>query len=293
MNLLIVDDTPMNGKLLTGYLREIPELVTTSFTDPAEALNACAEEIPDFILVDYLMPKINGIEFIRRLRKQPEFDEVPIVMITAVNERAVLREALEAGANDFLSRPVDEYELRARVRNMLKLRTRTLALQELAITDPLTDVYNRRHFWDIVDRELNRAHRYNASLSLLLLDADHFKQINDTYGHACGDTALVELCELCNQMIRETDYIGRIGGEEFAICLPQADQQEAVALAERIRQGIEASSLESQGKKVSYTVSIGVTELRAEDHSADVLIARADSALYNAKEGGRNQVVSA
>ncbi|OMH28390.1 diguanylate cyclase [Motiliproteus sp. MSK22-1] len=292
MNLLIVDDTPMNGKLLTGYLSEIPGLFTTTFTDPEEALGACDKSVPDFILVDYLMPKINGIEFIQRLRKQPEFDEVPIVMITAVNERAILREALEAGANDFLSRPVDEFELRARVRNMLKLRTRTLALQELAISDPLTNVFNRRYFWELVEKELNRARRYNASLSILLLDADHFKQINDTYGHACGDTALCELCNLCREMIRETDIIGRIGGEEFAICLPQTAQEDADALAERIRQAIESSTLESAGQKVTYTVSIGVTELSASDLTADDIIARADSALYSAKAQGRNQVIS-
>lgn len=163
-------------------------------------------------------------------------------------------------------------------------------LERLATTDPLTGIYNRRSFFDMANKELRRAVRYNYPFSLLMLDIDYFKRVNDSYGHAFGDQVIQRFSEECNECLREEDIFGRVGGEEFAIVLVSADMQGAAAVAERIRSRWESVSMVAEGKTVAFSVSIGVSELLNPRESVDMVMERADNALYQAKKEGRNRV---
>jgi len=237
------------------------------------------------------MPELNGLELMRIVRDNPEKSGVPIVMVTAVNEKDVRWAALDAGANDFLNKPVDEMELIIRVRNMLSLRSYTLELRRLATIDALTSVYNRRYFLEQAEKEIARARRYKSPLSALMLDVDKFKQVNDTYGHSVGDAVLTKLAGVCLAELREIDFIGRLGGEEFAICLSDTSFKGASLFSERLRNSIENTTIQTDSGPINITVSIGLTEVIEGDHTFSCALNRADKALYNAKESGRNKVV--
>jgi two-component system cell cycle response regulator len=225
---------------------------------------------------------------------------VPVMMITAFDRREVLLQALELGANDFLGKPLDELELKARTRNMLKLRARSVALADanralhkLATTDVLTDLMNRRSFIERANAEVARARRYKKPLSVLLLDADFFKRVNDTYGHAGGDQVLRDLADHARHVVREMDFVGRIGGEEFVICLPETALDGAMIVAERLRERVAGHPVAFEDKQISVSVSIGVTEIQPGDGEVAPLMQRADMALYEAKNSGRNRVIAA
>ncbi len=299
MKVAIIDDYLANALIVKTYIHKIGSIESVVFTDPVKALEWCATNTPDMILVDYIMPEIDGLEFIRRVRQMPQHDEVPVVMITALDRKDVLYEALDLGANDFLSKPVDELELSARTRNMLKLRARSVALananrhlHRLATIDVLTDIYNRRSFLERAEQEVQRARRYAKPLSAMMLDADHFKKINDTYGHPGGDAVLKALSETCRSVIRDIDFPGRLGGEEFGICLPETTLEGALIVAERLRERVEAVPVPFEGRRIAFTVSIGVAALGDGEAEFSQLIARADRALYEAKQNGRNRVMA-
>jgi diguanylate cyclase (GGDEF)-like protein len=162
--------------------------------------------------------------------------------------------------------------------------------RKLATTDPLTGAYNRRHVLSLSEREFARARRYHTTLSVLMLDADHFKAINDTWGHDVGDDVLKSLTMLCEAHLRTSDIFGRLGGEEFILTLPETDSAAAAGVAERVRLGVESNSIPINGENVHFTVSIGVTELADEDASFADILKRADQAVYTAKDKGRNRV---
>lgn len=162
--------------------------------------------------------------------------------------------------------------------------------RKLATTDPLTGAYNRRHVLSLSEREFARARRYHTTLSVLMLDADHFKAINDTWGHDVGDDVLKSLTMLCEAHLRTSDIFGRLGGEEFILTLPETDSTAAAGVAERVRLGVESNSIPINGENVHFTVSIGVSELADEDASFADILKRADQAVYTAKDKGRNRV---
>ncbi|CAK0745813.1 two-component system, cell cycle response regulator [uncultured Gammaproteobacteria bacterium] len=287
MRLLVVDDHPINCKLLVAFLAKLEGVEVVSYQDPLEARAWLGANAVDMVLVDYCMPGMNGIEFISEFRAKAANDEIPIVMVTAESERTVLVEALEAGANDFLRKPVDPVELLARARNMLKLRARSQALAEanlrlevLATIDSLTGACNRRFFLERLNAEVQRMRRHGHPLSLIMLDADHFKRINDTYGHATGDRVLVSLVERCQETLRDSDFIGRLGGEEFAIAAPETTLAGAMITAERLRQSVEAVRLDGV---ISFSISLGVAEFCPEDGNLQSLMHRADLAVYQSK----------
>ena len=169
-----------------------------------------------------------------------------------------------------------------------ELMGNNLNLARLASTDPLTETYNRRHFFELGDTELARATRHQRPLSVIMLDVDRFKAINDTYGHSAGDQALIALAQLCKQVGRGSDIIARFGGEEFAICCPDTYSEGARALAERLREQVEAMQLEIDGKTIAFTISLGVATAGNEDTSLEGLLKRADKLMYQAKNDGRN-----
>ena len=290
MNVVIIDDTEVNAKVISTYVTKLENVKPSIFTDPTKGLAYCLENDVDIILVDYKMPVMDGLELIRRIRMQPDKSGVPIVMITAVDEREVLRTALDTGANDFLTKLVDELELTARLRNMLSLREYVLELKRLATIDSLTAVYNRRYFLEDAEKEFARACRYEKSLSILMLDADKFKRVNDQFGHSGGDAVLVELASICRSELREVDFMGRLGGEEFAICLSETNSAAAALVAERLRCALEDTTVVTDLGKVNFTVSIGFTAKQEDDCSLSKLLNRADRALYAAKSAGRNRI---
>jgi diguanylate cyclase (GGDEF)-like protein len=311
MKIAIIDDEPFTLRILERQISEIPGLTVVKFEDPEAAIAWCQEDAPDLVLVDYVMPKLDGIEVIRRLRGLPDFEHTPIIMLTGMKDRALLLKALEHGANDFLRKPADLLEMKARISSMLKLRSAALGLKaanaalvdanqeltRLATIDPLTEVYNRRYFLDRADDEFARARRYGGIFSVVMLDVDHFKRINDSHGHGGGDIVLKHLCRLVGELLRTMDYLGRLGGEEFAICLPETDAPGAQLVAERIRVALAEARvlLPSRDGEVALaaTASLGVATFGAADKDFAALLNRADAALYRAKSAGRNQVAAA
>lgn len=286
---LIVDDVATNVLLLRRMVERIEDTRAVTFTDAGEALAWCETNEPDLVLLDYIMPQIDGLGFLQRFRAQPHLATIPVVVVTGQEDRPSLYRALEAGANDFLTKPVDEVELLARARNMLKLRKATRDLYRLATTDELTSVANRRHFLLRLVDEVARATRYPQPTSLALLDLDHFKKINDTHGHAAGDAVLQLAAKVCRDVLRDVDSIGRIGGEEFAVLMPGTDVAGALIVCERLRVAVEEAEVHTPTGVIRPSVSIGVIERGADEDSALMLL-RADNALYRAKENGRNRV---
>lgn len=300
MTIVIVDDILANAMLLEKLVQSVGPVITRTFIDPIEALDWCEGNAFDVLLLDYLMPTLDGISFLQRMRRNPQLIDVPVVIITAEEKPETLYKALDVGANDFLKKPVDPIELAARTRNMLRLRTRQLELERanqqlalLANTDGLTGVANRRYFLQRLDQELERGKRYHSPLVLALLDVDHFKQINDRYGHQPGDEVLKALSEFTVGLLRANDLVGRLGGEEFAILMPESDQEVGTIVSERIRAELAAHPIPTVAGPLSITVSIGVTQAYPEIDNPETMLRRADAAMYRAKSGGRNRVVQA
>ncbi len=255
----------------------------------------------DLVLCDVVMPGIDGFKFLSLKKARSELVEVPVIMLagTASDVHAKVR-GLEAGASDYLTKPFDDEELVARVKVHLKikglqdeLREKNQRLEELSNTDGLTRVVNRRHLMELLDLEFTRARRYNNALSFVMVDIDHFKAINDRYGHQVGDEALTAVASVLRQDLRRNDVIGRYGGEEFSLLLPETVGDGARVVAERYRKRLEEYQLNAQGERIRLTASFGVAELAPELTNLDALVRRADAAMYQAKHQGRNRVVVA
>ena len=294
--IVIIDDMLPNAMLAAEVVERLDGVSVTVMEEALPALDACIQEPPDLILLDYVMPDLDGLGFLRRLREALGEAFVPVIMVTGETRSGTLAEAMAAGATDFLRKPWDEAELRARTRNMLSLRRSHLALASkneelriLATTDSLTGVLNRRAFTERTDAELQRIVRYGHRGSLLMMDIDFFKRINDAHGHATGDEVLKAFAAHCRGHLRDVDHLGRLGGEEFAAFLPETDIDGARVVGERMRETLEALTMPGG---ITLTVSMGASEVAAGD-DLDTVMQRADQALYEAKETGRNKLVVA
>jgi diguanylate cyclase (GGDEF)-like protein len=257
----------------------------------------------DLVLCDLEMPGLDGFGFIMRFRADPRTKTVPVLMLSGQASPEKKVEGFARGANDYLVKPCHPAELVARVKNYLKLKllqdeiaekNRELSrmnseLAELATTDALTGVHNRRHFMSRATEELKRCRRHRHQFGMLILDADHFKRINDTLGHPQGDRVLVAIAQTLRKALRETDLVARFGGEEFVIGLPETPLEQTIFVAERLRSSIEALQIEGQPWPV--TVSIGVCAYPvANTDNVDEMLKLVDDALYRAKATGRNRV---
>jgi two-component system, chemotaxis family, response regulator WspR len=292
----IVDDMLPNALLLKGYMKQIEGIEAVTFTDPNDALARCTENVPDLVLLDYHMPQMNGVEFLTRFRAITHLKDIPIVMITGEESKAALHDALKAGANEFLRKPVDDIELITRARNLLELRARQVELGAanrqlyvLATTDQLTNLKNRRYFIEKLELEVVRCCRYSRPCAVAILDADQFKFINDSYGHDVGDKVLQALSQLLLEELRIVDLVGRIGGEEFAIQFPETNKQGALDVCRRLLARIQGATVMADAKEINFTASIGITEIAVSGDEADAVLKRADRALYRAKQLGRNR----
>ena len=294
---LIVDDIEDNIKLL-WYNLEDDEHEIESATDGYQCLEKAQTFMPDIILLDLMMPGLSGLDTLKLLKADEKLEPIPVIMISANDGDESTIHALDLGAQDYVTKPFIYPVLAARLRSAVRLKESQEKLAEanktlelLASRDPLTDTYNHRHFFNLAAAEFAKSKRYHRPISTIMIDADHFKSINDRYGHAVGDQALIAMASICQDLIRASDFIGRLGGEEFAVCCPDTDTEGTCKLAERIRQAIEKAVIEHEGVSLQFTVSIGVATLTPDDPTFNTILDRADSLLYEAKQGGRNQVI--
>jgi len=286
--ILIVDDEKTIRTVLSCFLNDIANVHTAS--DGKMAVAAAVELMPNLILLDISMPDMDGYEVCRRLKEIPQTSQIPIIFITGNDSSDDEERGLAMGAVDFIKKPCSPSVVRFRVTNVLRLHQIQRELEHLAATDPLTGTNNRRQFMMVGQTEFLRSRRYKNPLSILMMDIDDFKSINDNYGHGTGDEALKMAVNTFTSALRAEDTLGRLGGEEFAALLPESGIESACVLAERLRAAIGAAVLDTSEGSVSFTVSIGVSELKDDDDDILSVLGRADKLLYAAKENGRDRV---
>ena len=277
------------------------------FTEIHEASDGLAgfkmlmEHSIDLVLCDLLMPVCDGFKFLLMKRRRVVYKDVPVILLTGAEDLKSKVRGLEQGASDYLVKPFDERELIARVKVQLKikdlqdeLKIKNARLSELSVTDGLTNIYNRRYLREKLELEFSRCSRYNLPMAYMMFDLDHFKSVNDRYGHMAGDYILVEVAAILKRNSRKPDLVARYGGEEFAMLLPSTQKKGAKALAERVREDVENARFTFEKHEISLTLSGGVVLFpHPEIRTADQLIRKADEALFSAKQGGRNRVVVA
>ena len=252
------------------------------------------ERGPCIAILDWMMPGLDGIEVCRNVRQSGGASLIYIVMLTSRDGQNDIVAAMEAGADDYLSKPFDADELRVRVSSGQRVLKLQESLRAQATHDALTGLFNRRTILDMLKRELAHAARDGTSVAVILGDLDKFKQVNDTHGHAVGDTVLREAARRLSSPLRRVDGLGRYGGEEFLIVLPDCDTVNAFHVAERVRCAIASPRVETAVGQVEVTVSLGVAVAhKGASSTYDLLLLAADQALYRAKAGGRNQVQGA
>lgn len=289
--LLIADDEPVNLLFMREIFQRDYQVLTAATGE--EALCLAEEHQPDLIILDVLMPGLSGYEVCRRLKANPATQHIPVIFVTALESAEDEETGLELGAVDYLTKPLRAGILRARVRNFLTMIRQQELLQELALLDPLTEIPNRRALDRALEQEWGRCQRIHEPLSLAMVDIDHFKSFNDTYGHGTGDRALRQVAQaLVTAAKRPGDLVARYGGEEFVILLPHASRNGARKLCRAARHHIKALAIPHQGSDFGVlTVSIGgVTLWPHRDGSPPEVLQRADAQLYRAKNAGRNRV---
>jgi two-component system, cell cycle response regulator len=265
--------------------------------DGSEAWEVLHEpESPNMVVSDWMMPEMDGVELCRKIRGMDRSGYIYFILLTAKGRKKDVIQGLEAGADDFLIKPFDKEELKYRIRigeRIIKLERRIL---NLAATDPLTGVLNRRAFMERLEQEIERSRRGNTPISLIMADIDYFKRVNDRYGHQTGDIVLQRFVDQLTTSLRAYDFTARYGGEEFFVCLPGADGSQAGSVAERLRKRVEEMEIvfPDGSRSIRITASFGVACFLLESQeSIDSLIKRADEAMYRAKNEGRNRVCMA
>ncbi|HKG81242.1 MAG TPA: diguanylate cyclase [Pyrinomonadaceae bacterium] len=288
-NILVVDDNPDKLGLIEAALSLAGYNVTTA-TDGEEALAVLESYQPDLVITDVMMPRMNGYELAQRIRANPITKFIPVIMQTAAGRRSEdLRRASEVGALGYITDPTDLELLLARTRTLLEFKAYLDVCEEAAFTDHLTGLANRRRFERQLEREVDRTSRFGHPLSLLMLDIDSFKNLNDSYGHDAGDEAIRRISRVLREGTRGIDLAARIGGEEFAVLLVETNREGGLEVAERLRMAIKALDIPGAGH---ITGSFGVAECPGDAQTSTDLLKAADVALYEAKRNGRDRVVT-
>jgi diguanylate cyclase (GGDEF)-like protein len=301
-SVLIIDDSDAVRERIIKTLESF-DLFSRYYEaeDGLEGFKKLLSSPVDIILCDLEMPRIDGFKFLTMMKSRPELQDTPVIMLTGRDDRELKIRGLEQGASDYITKPFDAEELVARVKVHLKIknlqddlkRTNELLL-ELSNTDHLTGLFNRRYLMEALGKEVQRSVRKAGNLSLIILDIDHFKQVNDTYGHLQGDVVLQKVALQLQKELRAYDTAARYGGEEFIAVLPDATLNEAVFVAERVRASVEATKFSGALSSLKLTVSIGVARFSSPGcTTVDSFIKLADDSLYRAKANGRNRVESA
>jgi diguanylate cyclase (GGDEF)-like protein len=295
MKILIADDEPVSRRLLEGTLKKLGHDVLAVEDGTRATATLLAADGPRMAILDWMMPGCDGLAVCREVRKRAA-PYTYIILLTSRDRRSDMVEALDAEVDDFLTKPYDAVELRARLRSgerVLLLQETLLLAQEAlrheATHDRLTGLWNRARIYDHLKREARRSEREKTTLAVLLADLDHFKQINDTYGHGVGDAVLHEAGQRMRSVLRDYESIGRYGGEEFLIVLSKADMVVGRQVAERIRRAVGAEPVVHGTTRVEVKVSVGLASTML-GFDPTALVHAADNALYRAKQQGRNTV---
>ena len=300
-SILLAEDDPISRRLFEKILVK-EGFAVTAVENGRKALDLIRKQFFPIVLTDWQMPEMEGPELCRAIREENPDHYVFIIMLTSKGSKDDIISGLDAGADDYLTKPAHYAELVARIKSGIRIleleKSLKAAVDEihlLSITDPLTGIYNRGYINERLPQEIRRANRYGRDLSIVLCDIDHFKKINDTYGHLSGDAVLKDFSRCIQTAIRsQVDWAGRYGGEEFLIVLPETDQVGAMILAERLRVIVSDWVTRVDGCDVKITASFGATGFSAQDVkkrvTPELLLREADILLYEAKEAGRDQV---
>ena len=301
MKILIAEDNVVFRRILeTNLVKWGYEIVTTQ--DGLEAWAALhAENAPQLAILDWMMPGLTGVELCRKIRQERKEPYTYIILLTAKHGEDELVMGMEAGADDYITKPFRPAELKVRLRagrRIIELQQELITAREMqrlkATRDPLTNLWNHAEIHRLLDLELFRAEREKTPIGVIMADLDHFKAVNDTHGHRAGDVVLRLVAQRMQAMIRPYDYLGRYGGEEFLFVLPGCEQSSAVAFAERVRRTVAGSGVDTSEGLIPVTLSMGVA-VGGAGSRVDVaaLVGAADAALYRAKNSGRNRVEAA
>jgi len=296
--ILIIDDDPINIRLVEGVLSLQPYVVE-SYCFASQGLEQVAVKDFDLVLCDVVMPEIDGFEVTRQIKELKP--DLPVIQMTSMSDEAYIEKAFDAGAVDFIHKPLRSTELKMRIRNILKIKqtqgylnlalselnSKILELERMVVTDSLTGLFNHKYIIERLGSEVAESRRYDKDVSVIMFDLDHFKRVNDVYGHMVGDEVLERISRVIQEKTRETDIAGRYGGEEFMVILPSVGLEGGIAFAEKIRKEMESIKWEYDG--LVTTISSGVAQYEL-GQSIPELIVRADGMLYKAKDNGRNRV---
>jgi diguanylate cyclase (GGDEF)-like protein len=299
MKILVADDDPISRRVIEACLTGAGYEVAVA-EDGAQALEIIGTpDSPRLLVLDRTMPHVDGVDVCRAIRAKELEPDVYIILVTAKGERDEIVEGFEAGADDYMTKPFDVAELTARVRTGARIVERQQELiasrEQLraeAMYDSLTGLLNRAAFFDLFQKEVARAQRYETPLALIMADLDNFKETNDKYGHLAGDAVLVEVARRLRTSMRVSDSVGRYGGEEFVIVAPGCTANAATLLAERFRLGVSAKPIDLITESIFVTMSFGVAG-SLDMTKASGLLRSADEALYRAKNSGKNRVEGA
>jgi diguanylate cyclase (GGDEF)-like protein len=310
IHILAVDDEPLQRRLLAKYLAQDGYAVTVA-EDGKEALRLALEKNPDIVIADYMMPEMDGLELCRLLRKTEAGSRMFFLLLTGRTEPEMLIEAFDAGCDDFVTKPFAPRLLTARIkggvrvirlqrkvdgdritmeRQMAELGVLTRKLRTAAMTDALTGLSNRRYAMKRLETEWSSTQRTGRPLTLIMVDIDHFKRVNDDHGHDVGDVVLVETAKVLQGNLREMDEVCRLGGEEFLVVCRNTGKEDGATVAERLRKAVESHVVAGHGYDRNVTVSLGVACSRDRGGDVMALLKAADEAVYEAKRGGRNRI---
>lgn len=294
MKILVAEDSRYYQRILQDTLSNWGYTVVLA-KNGVQALERLKEKDgPKLAIIDWMMPEMNGLELCKKVRETLDNSYIYLIFLTANSNKEDMIKGLEAGADDYITKPFNELELKFRLKNGERILNLENRIMQLALTDPLTGLLNRRAFVDRLVSEIARYKRLGQPLSLIMVDLDNFKKCNDIYGHLVGDEVLKHVAKCFSQFLRKYDFIGRYGGEEFVICTPGVDASVAYTIAERLRKSMKHVNIqqeEGEPLQLYITASFGICEFSDKIKDVYDLTKEADEALYQAKANGKDQVV--